>query len=111
MKIYQIEITGPAVEDIAGLRRHITSELMEPGSALRGYESVKKAILSLDEMSERHAVIQEPPYTELGVRRMYIENYTVFYIVDTQKERVTILRVLYSRRDWKRILDGKEEIK
>ena len=106
MKTYRIEITGPAAEDIAGLRRYITSELMEPGSALRVYEAVKRAILSLDEMPERHAVIQEPSYAELGVRRMYVENYTVFYIADTQQERVTILRVLYSRRDWKRILDG-----
>jgi len=106
VKTYGIEITGPAAEDIADLRRYISLALMQPGSAQHVYEAVKKAILSLDVMPERNALIREAPYTALGVRRMYVENYTVFYIADEEAELVTILRVLYSRRDWKRLLDG-----
>lgn len=109
MKKYSIEITDPAADDISELYRYISAKLLEPGSAARVYTAVKRAILSLDAFPERGAVVPEQPYLSLGVRRLYVENYTVFYIVDQPSACVTILRVLYSRRDWKPILDGENE--
>ena len=104
MLSYRIEITEPAAEDLADLRRYIRRTLEAPGTAFHIYERVKEAIQSLSCLPERNAVVQEAPYNEIGVRRMYVENYTVFYITDSTAARVTILRVLYSRRNWKSIL-------
>jgi len=40
----------------------------------------------------------------MGVRKLFVENYIVFYIVDEDKREVHILRILYNRREWQTLL-------
>lgn len=53
-------------------------------------------------MPSRHPVTEEEPYKAAEIRLLYIKNYTVFYKISD--DCVRVLRVLYSRRDWKNIL-------
>ena len=105
MNKYSIDIAEPAVRDIAEIRSYISSYLQEPGSAGHVYDRIKKAILSLETTPERNPVVREEPYRQMRVRRIYAGNYTIFYIADKKRETVSVLRVLYSRRDWKAVLD------
>ena len=102
--IYRVEITKPAQTDMIQLYSYIADTMKEPRSARRVYTSIRDKIMSLDEMPERYAVIDEPPYNEIGVRRMLIENYIVFYVAHREQKLVTVLRVVYNRREWRNIL-------
>ena len=64
--------------------------------------------MSLSELPERYAVIDEQPYNEIGVRKMLVENYIVFYVADRQQNTVTVLRILYNRREWHNLLGTKQ---
>ena len=55
-------------------------------------------------MPFRYAVVNEEPYRSMGVRRIPVENYTVFYIVDENAKTVHIFRILYNRREWQYLL-------
>jgi len=33
-----------------------------------------------------------------------VDNYIVFYIIDEERKTVTIVRILYTRRDWENLL-------
>jgi toxin ParE1/3/4 len=101
---YKIVIEETAENDLIGILNYISGTLHEPNIAIRIYGSIKKEILSLNKMPNRYAVVNEEPYRSMGVRRIPVENYTAFYIVDEKQNMVHIFRILYNRREWKYLL-------
>ena len=101
---YKIEIAQPAVRDLQDILDYISNTLKEPAIAQRIYTSIKKEILTLSSMPERNRVVDDEPYAAMGVRRLFVENYVIFYVVDQGRRCVHVLRVLYNRREWQSIL-------
>ena len=99
---YRVNVTKPAERDLIGIFSYIADTLRELETAKRLYLDIKREVLSLCEMPERYAILDEPPYNEAGVRRMPVENYLVFYTV--REETVHILRIVYKRREWQALL-------
>lgn len=104
MAPYKIEIAQPAARDLQDILDYIANTLKEPVTAQRIYTSIKTKILTLASMPERNRVVDDEPYAAMGVRRLFAENYVVFYIVDKGRSCVHVLRVLYNRREWQSIL-------
>ncbi len=104
MKEYKIVIEETAENDLIGILNYISETLYEPNVAIKIYGSIKKEILSLSQMPNRYAVVNEEPYRSMGVRRIPVENYTAFYIVDEKQNVVHIFRILYNRREWQYLL-------
>jgi plasmid stabilization system protein ParE len=44
-----------------------------------------------------------PTPLEREIRKLVVQNYTMFYWVDETEKRITIARVIYSRRDLSKI--------
>ncbi len=104
MTEYIVEITSPVERDLTDILVYITETLKEPETARRIYAAIKREILTLSALPQRHSVVDEPPYAEMGIRRLFVENYAVFYSIDAQTRTVRVLRVLYNRREWQHIL-------
>ncbi len=104
MTEYNIVIEETAENDLFGILNYISYALHEPNIAIKIYSSIKKRVLSLNKMPNRYAVVNEEPYRSMGVRRIPVENYTVFYIVDDKQNMVHIFRILYNRREWQTLL-------
>lgn len=104
MKKYKVIIELPAQRDLQGLLHYITDTLKEPVIAKRIYTSIKEQILVLNQMPLRHSIVQEQPYAAMGVRKLLVENYIAFYLLDEEKCEVHILRILYQHREWQNIL-------
>jgi len=102
--LYSIEITKPAENDILDAARYISEQLLNKTATCRLLDEAEKAILSLDNMPERHALVNDDALAALGIRFMPVLNYTVFYVVREEKKTVVIQRFLYSRRDWLTII-------
>ncbi len=99
MTEYKVIIELPAQRDLHDLLRYITDTLKEPVIARRIYTSIKEQILTLSQILLRHSVVQEQPYAAMGVRKLLVENYFVFYIIDEEKCEVHVLRILYNCRE------------
>ena len=100
---YRIDITEPAERDMFEILTYITETLKEPLAAKRIYRTIRDEILSLSFMPLRYPVIPEQPYRKADVRKLVVENYIVFYLVSG--DTVTVLRVLYNRREWHTLLN------
>ena len=61
------------------------------------YNRIADAILKLDEMPERFRVMDSEPEHSRGVRRMLVDNYSVFYIIE--EDSVVVTDVLYTPSD------------
>ena len=104
MKEYKVFIEASAEKDLFGILLYITKTLKQPTIAKRIYTEIKKQIDTLRTMPARQKIVDEEPYAAQGVRKLYVENYMVFYVVDDSKKEVHVFRILYNRREWQNLL-------
>ena len=60
---------------------------------------IRAAVRKLDAMPKRHRVVDWEPWASMGMRRLSVDNYIVFYLVDDEGGTVTVVRILYSGRN------------
>ncbi|MTI83619.1 MAG: type II toxin-antitoxin system RelE/ParE family toxin [Firmicutes bacterium] len=104
MATYDLLITKPAEDDLFEIGRYISKELLEPKTAQRVISRIADAISTLEDMPFRNALINDERLAQIGIRKILVDNYIVFYIEVEGIKTVTIIRVLYSRRDWQNLL-------
>ncbi len=104
MSEFDVIIETTAVSDMRGILRYITQTLKEPITAQRIYGSIKEQIMTLDTMPFRYALVKDEVFAARGLRKMPVENYLVFYVVDETANEVHVIRVLYGRREWRNLL-------
>ena len=105
METYEIRIVESAEQDLNQIFGYIADTLHEPEAAARLLVSFREAIDSLRQLPFRQRPLPEEPYAALGVRRMFVANYIVFYSVTEDDHIVQVLRVLYKRREWQTLLE------
>ena len=91
MKQYRVVATPSALTDMEEIYIFIRDELCAPESAAVQYNKIAAAIESLCSLPERYRLYPQEPWRSLGIRRMTVGYYNVFYIVD--EARVTVIGV------------------
>ncbi len=105
METYQVIQTQIAENDIIEIARYITKELYDRDAANRLVDEFYAAMRSLKEMPQRHEEIKDENYIILeGTRRFGVRNYDIYYSCDEVQRVVYIRRVLYSKREWQRLI-------
>ncbi|MFA7467944.1 MAG: type II toxin-antitoxin system RelE/ParE family toxin [Desulfotomaculaceae bacterium] len=104
MKRYRILMTEPAAGDLQQIAEYIAKELREPITARKLVDKIKEAIISLAEMPTRHSTVNDERLATAGIRNFPVANYIVFYVISEKNETVTVIRILYGRRDWEHLL-------
>lgn len=97
MKQYTVEITNEALTDMEQIYNYIANDLLSPEIAMNQYDRIADAILTLGTLAERIRIMDAEPEHSRGIRRMLVDNYSVFYVV--QGEQVIVTDVLYSGAD------------
>jgi len=101
---YDVVIGRLAERDIYEAVSYIKEILFQPEAARRIYNEIKTQISLLSEMPQRFAVMTEEPYRSMGMRKTAAANYLIFYIIDEEEKTVSVVRVLYNRREWKNLI-------
>lgn len=91
-----------AQEDLQEIKTYITEELENPDAALRTVEGITKRIRALATHGELGAQLSSITGIASEYRFLVCGNYLAFYRFETQG--VYVDRILYSRRDFMRIL-------
>lgn len=104
MRSYTVFMTLPAVEDLQSIAAYIADELQEPSTARKLVSRIREAVMSLSEMPERHFLVVDERLAMQRIRKMIVDNYVVFYVVSDKAATVTVVRILYGRRDWLNLL-------
>ena len=104
MKQYKVEITKSALQDMEDIYNYIAEELLAPENAMGQYNRIADAILSLDNFPEKFRVLESEPEKDKEIRRMVVDNYSVFYVI--KENRVIVTDVLYSASDIEARLRG-----
>ena len=104
MRQYMVEITEEALADMEGIYHYIAYDLLAPENAIRQYDRIADEILKLDTFPERCRIMDSEPERSKGIRRMIVDNYSVFYVI--KEDKVIVTDVLYSASDIESRLKG-----
>ena len=91
---YKIIVSPTAKAQIKGITAHIRNRLFNPQAAKAIALAIKSAIASLATMPKRTAEV-----SSVGLRRMVVRSYLVYYIIDDAERQVNVVAVIYGKRD------------
>ena len=97
MREYPVNITDKALNDLNGIYEYIAVNLQSPENAMGQYKRIADRILGLGFFPEKFRLVDFEPERSQGLRRMPVDNYSIFYVF--KEELVTVTRVLYSASD------------
>lgn len=96
--IYSVNISAQADKDIRAIYEYIALTLMSPENANAQLSRLEDRINKLDNLPKRF-----PKYKN-EIRFMPVDNYLVFYTVDDVSKNVSVLRVMYGKRNIEKTL-------
>ena len=97
MTTYKVKLTKDAQQDMRALHDYIADVLQAPETADHQRSRLADAILKLDILPERHPLVSFEPERTQGIRRMTVDNYSVFYRI--AGDEVIVIDVFYSASD------------
>lgn len=101
---YQVGYLPAARQDLVEIVRYISGDLNNPNAAQCLAEKLTRAVETLEEFPYAHAAYTPLRPLKHEYRKLLVESYLVFYWVDEQAKQVTVARVIYARRDYKKLL-------
>ena len=105
--IYNIHIMDAAKAEMREIYNHIAGELNQPAAARR-ISLIEAAIQSLKENPASRALVRDTYLASKGYRMIVVKSHLVFCIVREEERAVSVMRILYGRRDWMRLLRADE---
>ena len=100
MEQYEIRIFPTAKQDLLDVIDYLNT--LSRDSALKCYDRLVSEIASLSTMPKRCPRPRDLALAAKGYRYLVVGNYLVFYVV--AGNTVQIRRILYARRDYKKLL-------
>ena len=97
--IFDVKLSKQADSDLRDIYEYIAFELQSQKNTVGQLYRIEKMILSLEEMPERFRRYEREPWHSQGLRIVPVDNYLVVYIPELEIHRVTVMRVLYGRRN------------
>lgn len=97
MNEYAVNIADTALADMEALYDYIANVKLSPENAMRQYNRIADALLTLDMFPDRFGVLASEPEHSLGIHRMIVDNFLIYYVIDPGV--VTVTDVLYGASD------------
>lgn len=76
---------------------YIALELLSPENAMGQYNRIADEILTLDTFPQRYWIMDSELEKQMELRRMIVDNYSVFYTI--RADKVIVTDVLYTASD------------
>ena len=101
MRTYRVTYSTDAKEDL----KDIYSDYLYISKkvATDQVKRIREEIRTLNTMPERYSLADFEPLRSRQVRRFSVKNHVVFYFVNNDDRTVTIMRIIYGRRDMEKI--------
>ena len=104
MNKYKIHFSKDARKDLKDIYVYIKYSLQEPIIAKKLIDKIRKEIYKLEDNPTVYAIIIDEIIKKVEIRKIKVNNYIVFYKVEEKNRIVEIVRIMYARRNWTKIL-------
>ena len=97
--MYKLEFLPVAKNDMLEIVKYISNELKNPTAASKLAEEFISSAEKVCDFPYSNNVYTPIKPLGLEYRRIIVDNYLMFYTVNEQTKTVTIMRVIYARRN------------
>ena len=102
---YTIVYSTDALEDLRGIYSYIALEIMEPDIAKGQVDRIRKKIRSLEVFPKGYGRVDWEPWASMEMRKLPVDNYIVYFLVEDKSMEVIIIRVFYGGMDVRSIMN------
>lgn len=101
---YTVKFTQRASEDLEEIYDYISNKLFAENAADNLLQKIEISIMRLEEFPYSCSYVKDEILREKGYRKLIIENYIVFYLVNEEEKDVIIMRILHGTQKYQDIL-------
>lgn len=106
---YSVIYSPEAKDDLREIYSYIAYDLQAPETAKGQVNRIRKEIRSLDFMPSRYAIVDWEPWKSMGMHRVPVDNFVVYYTVNDCSHTVTVIRIFYGGRDIEGIVQAERD--
>jgi toxin ParE1/3/4 len=103
-KEYSLKFTSKAEEDLDVIYEYISNDLFSPESAENLMDKIETSIMMLKIFPYSYPYILDELLRKRGYRKLIVDHYIVFYLVNEKEQQVIIMRILYGARSYQNLL-------
>lgn len=106
---YSVIYSPEAKDDLREIYSYIAYDLQAPERAKGQVNRIRKEIRSLDFMPSRYAIVDWEPWKSMGMHRVPVDNFVVYYAVNDGSHTVTVIRIFYGGRHIEGIVQAERD--
>lgn len=107
MKKYIVQVSDAAYKDIENVISYLRNDLLEDIVADKYKILFKQELKKLEEIAGSMPILDEKLTGYKNIRKINVRNYIIFYIIDKDNSKASVLRIGHAIMDWKKYLDSK----
>ncbi len=101
---YSLKFNQKAYEDINQIFSYIAESLCNGVAAYNLIEKIEKSIMRLRDFPYSCSYVSDDFLKNKGYRKLVVDNYLVFYLVDETEKSVIVMRILYGAQKYQELL-------
>ena len=101
---YSLKFTPKAGKDLEQIYVYISEKLFNDIAANNLLEKIENSIIRLKEFPCSGSLISDELLKSKGYRKLVVENYIVFYLVNKSEKQVVVMRILYNAQKYQNFL-------
>jgi len=106
---YSVVYSLEAMDDLREIYTYIAFALMVPEIAEKQVNRIRKEVRSLDFMPFRYSFVDWEPWKSMGMHKVPVDNFVVYYTVNGDSHTVTVIRIFYGGQDMVNIVNTENE--
>lgn len=108
MKKYSIEVSETATKDLNNIISYLRYDLAGDIVADKYKLLFKQALKKLENIASSMPILNENLTGHVAnIRKLNVRNYIIFYVIDENSLKVTVLRIGHAFMDWEKYLKEK----
>ncbi len=92
---YSVVCSPEAMDDLKEIYAYIAFTLMVQETAEKQVNRIRKEVRSPDFMPSRYSLVDWEPWKSMGMHKVPVDNFVVYYTVNDDSRTVTVIRIFY----------------
>ncbi len=101
---FSLKFTPKANEDLEQIYSYISGKLFAEIAADNLLERIESNIMRLKDFPYSCSFVLDEPLKNRGYRKLIVDNYLVFYLVNEMEKQVVVMRILFGAQNYQNLL-------
>ena len=103
-KNYKLKFTQAASGDLEQIYMYISGNLLAMQAANDLMDKIQDSVMRLKEFPYLGNFVADEMLKNKGYRKLIVDHFIAFYLVDEEEKQVVIMRILYGAQQYEKLL-------